>query len=1208
VAAGALVVWLVAAAVLPDGAPLGVVLLGVVIGSLNALTALGLVLVYRAARIINFAQAEIGGLAAGVVTVAVAGLDVPYFAALGLGLVAALATGFLIDATVVRRFFTAPRLILMVATLGVAQLLGALQIALPTWFTNLDLFESVQSPLTASVQIGPIVFTGDHLVAVVAVPIVLIALRIFLTRSRIGVAVQAAADSNERALLLGIPVRKLSRITWMVSAGLSGIGAMLSAPILGTNLGAVAGPQALLVPIAAAVIARMHNLGVAVAAALALGVFRQIFFWNSPRSSTVDVAMFVIVLAALLLQRRGYERVSGADLGAYTALRDVRPIPRVLAVLPEVRLPRHALAFAGAALAVAVPARLSGSQLAFTTSLVILSILAVSLVVLTGWAGQVSLGQFALAGVGGAATAALLVDRGADLLVALAVAMVVAGAAAVAVGLPALRIPGMFFAVTTLALSVPVATWLLNPTYFENLTPSSIIRPNLLERYELDSPLRWYYLCLAALGGALVVVRRFRGTRPGRAVVAARDNERAAAAFSISPNRIRLVAFALSGMLAGLAGGLYVVTLRSVPFNGFSPNASIELFTMVVIGGLGSLPGAILGAAYVWSAQFFLQGATQLLATGAGLLLLLMFVPGGLGQLVFNVRDRYLRWVADRHDLEITGIAAHAAFEPEIASEEPTAVPLVLVQGDRSTGPALLSCKGIGAAYGKVPVLFGVNLDVTEAEVVALLGTNGAGKSTVLRVVSGLLPATAGSVTFDGVDITGLDPVQRVELGLVTVPGGRGIFGSLTVADNLRVAEWTQYRDREFIDQTRRQIFELFPNLGRLLDERAASLSGGEQQMLTIAQAMLCRPRLLIIDELSLGLAPTVVANLIDVVAQLAAQGTTMIVVEQSVNVATTIAERAVFMERGQVRFTGATAELAGRADLLRSVFFGSALGQPATPRRAAREQVDGPALEAVGITMRFGGVTALHDASFQVAAHEILGIIGSNGAGKTTVFDVCTGFLAPTSGRIRLAGTDVTDMSAAARAELGMGRVFQDARLFPGLTVTETIAVALERHIAVRDPIACSLGLSAAQRSEHNVSERVEALIGTMGLDRYRNAFTAELSTGTRRVVEIACAMAHEPSVLLLDEPSSGIAQRESEALAELLHQLKDTTNAAFVIIEHDMPLVTQLSDRIICMHLGTPISEGSAAEVLADPAVVASYLGNNIATIQRSGEVAHR
>ncbi len=864
-------------------------------------------------------------------------------------------------------------------------------------------------------------------------------MRVFLTRSRVGLAVQAAADSIERALLLGIPVRRLSRITWMVSAGLSGIAAMLTTPILGAHLGAIAGPQALLVPIAAAVIGRMHKLGVTVVAAIGLGVFRQVFFWNSPRSATVDVAMFVVVLGALLLQRRGYERVSGSDLGSYAALRDVRPIPRVLAALPEVRLPRHGLAIAGALVAVVVPAQLGNAQLAFTTTLVILSVLAVSLVVLTGWAGQVSLGQFALAGVGGAATASLLVDRGADLFVALGLAMAVSALAAVAVGIPALRIPGMFFAVTTLALSVPVATWLLNPTYFESLTPTSIERPHLLDRYELDSPLRWYYLCLAALGATIVVVRRFRGTRPGRAVIAARDNERAAAAFSIAPNRVRLVAFALSGVIAGLAGGLYVATLRSVPFNGFSPNASVELFTMVVIGGLGSLPGAILGAAYVWSVQFFLRGAAQLLATGAGLLLLLMFVPGGVGQLVFNVRDRYLRWVAHRRHLDVTAFSAHAVFDEGPVGVEPPTV---------SRDDALLRCRGIDAAYGKVPVLFGVDLDVGEAEVVALLGTNGAGKSTVLRVVAGLLPASAGSVTFDGADITGLDPVARVEAGLVTVPGGRGVFGSLTVADNLRVAEWTQHRDAEFIEQARRQIFELFPNLVELLDRKAGSLSGGEQQMLTIAQAMLCRPRLLIVDELSLGLAPTAVATLIDAVAQLRAEGMTMVVVEQSVNVATTIAERAVFMERGQVRFAGSTAELRGRDDLLRSVFFGSARKAPAEARRHPKVAAVGmPALEATGVTMRFGGVKALDDASLQVAPHEILGIIGSNGAGKTTLFDVCSGFLSPTSGQVRLAGHDVTNATAAERAALGMGRVFQDARLFPSLTVAETIAVALERH-----------------------------------------------------------------------------------------------------------------------------------------------------------------
>ena len=505
-------------AVLPNGAPLGVVLLGVVIGSLDALTALGLVLVYRAARIINFAQAEIGGLAAGVVTVTVAGLDVPYFAALGLGLAAALLTGFLIDATVVRRFFTAPRLILMVATLGVAQVLGALQIALPTWFTDLDLFESVQSPLTATVQVGPVVFTGDHLVAVVTVPIVLIA----PARSSSPAAGSAWPCRRPPTRTSGPSCSASPSAACRGSPGWSRPGSPASPPCSrprssASNLGSIAGPQALLVPIAAAVIARMQSLGVAVGAAIGLGdlptgVLLELApigdrrrrhvrrSCSSPSSSSAAAA----------------ERVSGGDLGGYTALREVRPIPRSSPSLPEVRLLRHA------ARAGRCRPRRRHPRPALRVPAVVLD-----------HPGdprhprRVPRGAHRLGRPDQPrpvrprpASAArprprLLVEWSGDLFLALAAATVVAGAAAVAVGLPALRIPGMFFAVTTLALSVPVATWLLNPTYFAALTPSSISRPHLLERYELDSPLRWYYLCLAALGAALVVVRRFRGHPAG---------------------------------------------------------------------------------------------------------------------------------------------------------------------------------------------------------------------------------------------------------------------------------------------------------------------------------------------------------------------------------------------------------------------------------------------------------------------------------------------------------------------------------------------------------------------------------------------------------------------------------------------------------------------------------------------------------------------
>src|SRR5205814_3533375 len=210
------------------------------------------------------------------------------------------------------------------------------------------------------------------------------------------------------------------------------------------------------------------------------------------------------------------------------------------------------------------------------------------------------------------------------------------------------------------------------------------------------------------------------------------------------------------------------------------------------------------------------------------------------------------------------------------------------------------------------------------------------------------------------------------------------------------------------------------------------------------------------------------------------------------------------------------------------------------------------------------GGVVAVDDVDLQVAAGQSLGSIGSNGAGKTTLCDLCSGFLPVDAGHVLLEGRDVTELGAASRAERGLGRSFQDARLFPSMTVTETLATALERHIDVREPTACVFRVGAVVESEGHVAERVEELLATMGLERYRDAFISELSTGTRRIVELAFAIAHEPRVLLLDEPSSGIAQRETEALAELLLQLRDITGASLAVIEQDIPLVRSEERRV--------------------------------------------
>ncbi|HEX2849074.1 MAG TPA: MFS transporter [Acidimicrobiales bacterium] len=238
---------------------------------------------------------------------------------------------------------------------------------------------------------------------------------------------------------------------------------------------------------------------------------------------------------------------------------------------------------------------------------------------------------------------------------------------------------------------------------------------------------------------------------------------------------------------------------------------------------------------------------------------------------------------------------------------------------------SILLVRDVDVSYGPVQVLFGVTFELREGEIIALLGTNGAGKSTLLRAISGLVPLQRGAIFFDGEDVTGLEPEDSFQYGVVQVPGGRGVFPGLTVQENLDVAAWASRRPRPETDAAIAEVLETFPALRRRLDQKAAVLSGGEQQMLTLGQALIARPRLLMIDELSLGLAPIVVEDLLRIVRRMHEAGTSIILVEQSVNVALTVADRALFMEKGEIRFSGPTSDLLGRPDILRSVFLSGA-------------------------------------------------------------------------------------------------------------------------------------------------------------------------------------------------------------------------------------------------------------------------------------------
>ena len=621
-------------------------------------------------------------------------------------------------------------------------------------------------------------------------------------------------------------------------------------------------------------------------------------------------------------------------------------------------------------------------------------------------------------------------------------------------------------------------------------------------------------------------------------------------------------------------------------------------------------PARIRSLSFAWSALFLL----------AGVWILFIILPVSTIADDYGIRRGLLAispyWV-------IGGVVLSTAHS-FVAQDTRTAAGLLSLVGrarrdvDETGVDTLLVCEGVTVAYDGVKVLFGVDLEIKRGEIVALLGTNGAGKSTVLKALTGLVDPVGGVILFNGDDITHAGPQTTAKLGIAQMPGGRGIFPTLTVDEHFEVATWL-VEDRGEAKKRVEEAFQTFERLRERRSQLAGNMSGGEQQMLALAMAFVTKPTLLIIDELSLGLAPKIVEELLNVVRKIHSTGTTIIIVEQSVNVALSIADRAYFLEKGEVRFSGPTAELLERDDIVRSVFLAGAtqkeIGHRAPATTEAPEAVptdparfdDVPSiLELENVSVRFGGLRALTDVSLHVRPGEILGLIGPNGAGKTTLFDVMSGFVGLAGGRVLLSGVDVTKQSPDVRARAGLGRSFQDARIFGSLTVAENIASAFERHLPVRDHLASALCLPEVKAAEDDLAWSVDDLIDLMGLNAYAYKFVSELSTGSRRVVDLAMSLAHDPSVLILDEPSSGIAQRETEALGPLMDKIRRETGCALLVIEHDMPLIANVSDRLMALELGKVIAQGSPQAVLADPYVVAAYLGTDEATINRSAAPA--
>lgn len=626
-----------------------IVLQGLVFGVANGLLAAGIVLVYMSNRAINFAQGELGAFAVAVMFALSNRAHFPYAAALVCALLATALLGALIEKTVIRRLFTSPRLIVLIATIGVAQVITALRAGIPKPRNEggSDVVFGGASRFPVPFEIEPITFgrvvlhTADLLVLVVG-PVVALALFAFLRWSPYGIALRAAAENGQRARLLGIPVRRVSTLAWVLAALLSASAAILLAPVVGYSSDAAVGLGLLFRGLAAATIAGLTSVGTAFGVGLALGVADQLIFVWSGQSGLTDVVLFLAVVVTLLTRRDVLRRATSAAESAPDTGEPIRPLPARVTSHPRWSGGLFLVKAAAGGLVLLLPFVLSSSNTYFLATTVLLCAAVVSSTVLTGWAGQLSLGQWAVAGLGGLLGMQLYSEHGVPFPLAFLLAVVLGGGLAAVIGLPALRLQGVNVAVVTLAFAVTSGSWLFTRDW---------VRPD--QNLQLPSYMstKVQYACaFALLALVLLTARAVDASQLGRTIRAVRENPVQASSMGISVVRTKLTVFAISGAMASGAGFLYVDALGSGDPANFPTSNSLALLAAAVIGGLGSLSGALVGGVYIFAVQYFAAqwfpehaAVISLLSTGVGLLALVLYMPGGLIRPIVAGRDQLAR-------------------------------------------------------------------------------------------------------------------------------------------------------------------------------------------------------------------------------------------------------------------------------------------------------------------------------------------------------------------------------------------------------------------------------------------------------------------------------------------------------------------------------------------------------------------------------------
>jgi branched-chain amino acid transport system permease protein len=520
-------------------------------------------------------------------------------------------------------------------------------------------------------QIGdlPLRFGFAHVFAVGAAIAVMVGLAMFLRFTRVGTALRGAAENADRAKMLGISVQNLSMIAWTIAGLISGLGVIL---FNGTQEAIGGGDpndglRLFVIPLAGAVIAGFHAYTTAAYSTVLLFVFRTAIENRYPDYvGLVDVGVFVLIVVAFLLHRRRGQRSEEVEASTWESMQEYRAVPAEMYTVASLSVTRYVLIGLGVVGLLLVPWVTTPGQTNNAGYLLCVAIAIMSLVVLTGWSGQVSLGQWAFVAVGAVLGGALTSRVGISFWFALIIVPILTGAFSLLMGLPALRIRGLFLAVATFAFAVAVERALFNERYFGWLLPERIERPTFF-LLDFEDNRSAYYLNLLALFLVVLLIVTLRRTRAGRLMIGARDNEANLQAFGVSPIRMRLSAFALSGFLCGFAGVLVAHHQRAATFADFPALQSMNIFVLATVGGIGSVMGGLLGAIYFSVLTLIPQDnpILTLVVGPLGTLAVLYLLPGGLASLVISLRDSVLRIVAQRRQMVVPSLFAD--YDPETA-------------------------------------------------------------------------------------------------------------------------------------------------------------------------------------------------------------------------------------------------------------------------------------------------------------------------------------------------------------------------------------------------------------------------------------------------------------------------------------------------------------------------------------------------------------